>query len=195
MVSFQDDLVLATTGSVCCIKMVRKRACPVVDVISSDHEDLNYENELRHDHVSVTSVSTKGFDDFDGSDLDISNHILYNNFVMEMYHSTCISTKTLTARWQSPSAVKPPTWAQILSAAWLNKRAYLPVLQPLCWCGSRAGQDFDGNDLDTSNHILYNNFVMEAHGIENLVLPTRDYLYAPLIKDLCKATDFIHNKN
>ncbi|TVU33263.1 hypothetical protein EJB05_25054, partial [Eragrostis curvula] len=34
-----------------------------------------------------------------------------------------------------------------------------------------------------------------AHGIENLVLPTRDYLYAPLIKDLCKAADFIHSKN
>uniref|UniRef100_A0A1D1Z0L8 phosphatidylglycerophosphatase n=1 Tax=Anthurium amnicola TaxID=1678845 RepID=A0A1D1Z0L8_9ARAE len=31
-----------------------------------------------------------------------------------------------------------------------------------------------------------------AHGIENLVLPTRDYLFAPSLGDICKAVDFIH---
>ncbi|XP_078155836.1 phosphatidylglycerophosphate phosphatase PTPMT2-like [Carex rostrata] len=34
---------------------------------------------------------------------------------------------------------------------------------------------------------LYN-----EHGIENLVLPTRDYLFAPSLDNLCKAVDFIH---
>ncbi|OEL22507.1 putative dual specificity protein phosphatase DSP8 [Dichanthelium oligosanthes] len=32
----------------------------------------------------------------------------------------------------------------------------------------------------------------QAHGIENLVLPTRDYLYAPSFVNLCEAADFIH---
>ncbi|MQM08116.1 hypothetical protein Taro_040970 [Colocasia esculenta] len=32
----------------------------------------------------------------------------------------------------------------------------------------------------------------DAHGIENLVLPTRDYLFAPSFGDICKAVDFIH---
>ncbi|CAA7391978.1 unnamed protein product [Spirodela intermedia] len=31
-----------------------------------------------------------------------------------------------------------------------------------------------------------------AHGIENLVLPTRDYLFAPSFGDICRAVDFIH---
>ncbi|KAJ4774072.1 Dual-specificity protein-like phosphatase 1 [Rhynchospora pubera] len=34
---------------------------------------------------------------------------------------------------------------------------------------------------------LYN-----EHGIENLVLPTRDYLFAPSFENLCRAVDFIH---
>ncbi|CAI9095695.1 OLC1v1031690C1 [Oldenlandia corymbosa var. corymbosa] len=32
----------------------------------------------------------------------------------------------------------------------------------------------------------------EAHGIRNLVLPTRDYLFAPSLDDICQAVDFIH---
>lgn len=32
----------------------------------------------------------------------------------------------------------------------------------------------------------------EAHGICNLVLPTRDYLFAPSLSDVCQAVDFIH---
>ncbi|KAL9231162.1 hypothetical protein vseg_006420 [Gypsophila vaccaria] len=31
-----------------------------------------------------------------------------------------------------------------------------------------------------------------AHGIQNLVLPTRDYLFAPSMNDICRAVDFIH---
>lgn len=31
-----------------------------------------------------------------------------------------------------------------------------------------------------------------AHGIDHLVLPTRDYLFAPSITDICQAVDFIH---
>ncbi|KAI3831796.1 hypothetical protein MKX03_000138 [Papaver bracteatum] len=30
------------------------------------------------------------------------------------------------------------------------------------------------------------------HGIDHLVIPTRDYLFAPSYKDLCQAVDFIH---
>ncbi|KAH9618494.1 hypothetical protein KSS87_004554 [Heliosperma pusillum] len=35
---------------------------------------------------------------------------------------------------------------------------------------------------------LYN-----AHGIDNLVLPTRDYHFAPSMNDICQAVDFIHS--
>ncbi|GMP95726.1 hypothetical protein CsSME_00044659 [Camellia sinensis var. sinensis] len=31
-----------------------------------------------------------------------------------------------------------------------------------------------------------------AHGIDHLVLPTRDYLFAPSLSDICQAVDFIH---
>lgn len=34
----------------------------------------------------------------------------------------------------------------------------------------------------------------QAHGIDHLVLPTRDYLFAPLLTDICQAVDFIHGK-
>ncbi|THU70556.1 hypothetical protein C4D60_Mb08t26240 [Musa balbisiana] len=31
-----------------------------------------------------------------------------------------------------------------------------------------------------------------THGIDHLVIPTRDYLYAPSFVDICRAVDFIH---
>ncbi|KAL6981309.1 Phosphoric monoester hydrolase [Sarracenia purpurea var. burkii] len=33
-----------------------------------------------------------------------------------------------------------------------------------------------------------------AHNIDHLVIPTRDYLFAPLFGDICQAVDFIHEK-
>ncbi|KAL8253691.1 hypothetical protein R6Q59_031912 [Mikania micrantha] len=33
-----------------------------------------------------------------------------------------------------------------------------------------------------------------AHGIDHLVLPTRDYLFAPSLDDICNAVNFIHGK-
>ncbi|GMP95730.1 hypothetical protein CsSME_00044659 [Camellia sinensis var. sinensis] len=33
-----------------------------------------------------------------------------------------------------------------------------------------------------------------AHGIDHLVLPTRDYLFAPSLSDICQAVDFIHGE-
>ncbi|XP_073263850.1 phosphatidylglycerophosphate phosphatase PTPMT1 isoform X3 [Populus alba] len=32
-----------------------------------------------------------------------------------------------------------------------------------------------------------------AHDIDHLVIPTRDYLFAPSFTDICQAVDFIHN--
>ncbi|KAL7250325.1 hypothetical protein ACSBR1_012350 [Camellia fascicularis] len=32
-----------------------------------------------------------------------------------------------------------------------------------------------------------------AYGINHLVLPTRDYLFAPSLSDICQAVDFIHD--
>ncbi|KAK6285410.1 hypothetical protein POUND7_011589 [Theobroma cacao] len=32
-----------------------------------------------------------------------------------------------------------------------------------------------------------------AHNIDHLVIPTRDYLFAPSFADICQAVDFIHN--
>lgn len=34
--------------------------------------------------------------------------------------------------------------------------------------------------------------LFHAYGIEHLVLPTRDYLFAPSFGDICRAVDFIH---
>lgn len=34
----------------------------------------------------------------------------------------------------------------------------------------------------------------QAHDIEHLVLPTRDYLFAPSLSDISQAVDFIHGK-
>ncbi|XP_038686955.1 phosphatidylglycerophosphate phosphatase PTPMT1-like isoform X2 [Tripterygium wilfordii] len=34
--------------------------------------------------------------------------------------------------------------------------------------------------------------VHQAHGIDHLVIPTRDYCFAPSLSDICKAVDFIH---
>uniref|UniRef100_A0A0E0BDT3 phosphatidylglycerophosphatase n=1 Tax=Oryza glumipatula TaxID=40148 RepID=A0A0E0BDT3_9ORYZ len=46
--------------------------------------------------------------------------------------------------------------------------------------------------LNESYERLVPRCLYEAHGIENLVLPTRDYLYAPSFENLCRAADFIH---
>ncbi|KAK3165386.1 hypothetical protein QOZ80_1AG0032530 [Eleusine coracana subsp. coracana] len=32
----------------------------------------------------------------------------------------------------------------------------------------------------------------QAHGIDHLVIPTRDYMFAPSLEDICRAIDFIH---
>ncbi|GJN14986.1 hypothetical protein PR202_gb01869 [Eleusine coracana subsp. coracana] len=34
--------------------------------------------------------------------------------------------------------------------------------------------------------------VDQAHGINHLEIPTRDYLFAPSLEDVCRAVDFIH---
>ncbi|RLN18479.1 putative dual specificity protein phosphatase DSP8 [Panicum miliaceum] len=49
--------------------------------------------------------------------------------------------------------------------------------------------------LNESYERLVPRSLYEAHGIENLVLPTRDYLYAPSFVNLCEAADFIHRNS
>ncbi|XP_062200797.1 phosphatidylglycerophosphate phosphatase PTPMT2-like isoform X1 [Phragmites australis] len=46
--------------------------------------------------------------------------------------------------------------------------------------------------LNESYERLVPKSLYEAHGIDNLVLPTRDYLYAPSFVNLCEAADFVH---
>lgn len=36
--------------------------------------------------------------------------------------------------------------------------------------------------------------VLQAHGIDHLVIPTRDYLFAPSFVDIRRAVDFIHSE-
>lgn len=36
--------------------------------------------------------------------------------------------------------------------------------------------------------------VFQAHGIEHLVIPTRDYLFAPSFEDISRAVEFIHSE-
>lgn len=35
---------------------------------------------------------------------------------------------------------------------------------------------------------------LQANGIDHLVIPTRDYLFAPSFIDIDRAVDFIHSK-
>lgn len=35
----------------------------------------------------------------------------------------------------------------------------------------------------------------QAHSIDHLVIPTRDYCFAPSLADLCQAVDFIYGKH
>jgi hypothetical protein len=41
---------------------------------------------------------------------------------------------------------------------------------------------------------INNNFSYQANEIEHLVIPTRDYLFAPSFEDISQAIDFIHRK-
>ncbi|KAF1873055.1 hypothetical protein Lal_00016175 [Lupinus albus] len=34
----------------------------------------------------------------------------------------------------------------------------------------------------------------DAHGIDHLVIPTRDYCFAPSLRDICHAVNFIHGE-
>ncbi|KAJ4727248.1 Dual specificity phosphatase [Melia azedarach] len=46
--------------------------------------------------------------------------------------------------------------------------------------------------LNESYETLVPSSLYHAHNIDHLVIPTRDYLFAPSFADICKAVDFIH---
>nr|GEV53841.1 putative dual specificity protein phosphatase DSP8 [Tanacetum cinerariifolium] len=46
--------------------------------------------------------------------------------------------------------------------------------------------------LNESYETLVPTSLYHAHGIDHLVIPTRDYLFAPSYYDICKAVEFIH---
>ncbi|KAF5729822.1 putative dual specificity protein phosphatase DSP8 [Tripterygium wilfordii] len=46
--------------------------------------------------------------------------------------------------------------------------------------------------LNEPHETLVPTSLYHAHGIDHLVIPTRDYCFAPSLSDICKAVDFIH---
>jgi len=46
--------------------------------------------------------------------------------------------------------------------------------------------------LNESYETLVPTALYYAHGIDHLVIPTRDYCFAPSLHDICRAVDFIH---
>ncbi|XP_068650608.1 phosphatidylglycerophosphate phosphatase PTPMT2-like [Aristolochia californica] len=46
--------------------------------------------------------------------------------------------------------------------------------------------------LNEAYETLVPTSLYHAHGIDHLVIPTRDYLFAPSFGDICRAVDFIH---
>ncbi|XP_028762659.1 putative dual specificity protein phosphatase DSP8 [Neltuma alba] len=46
--------------------------------------------------------------------------------------------------------------------------------------------------LNESYETLVPTSLYHAHGIDHLVIPTRDYCFAPSLHDICSAVDFIH---
>ncbi|XP_064978445.1 phosphatidylglycerophosphate phosphatase PTPMT1-like isoform X3 [Musa acuminata AAA Group] len=46
--------------------------------------------------------------------------------------------------------------------------------------------------LNEPYETLVPSSLYQTHGIDHLVIPTRDYLYAPSFVDICRAVDFIH---
>nr|XP_043612583.1 phosphatidylglycerophosphate phosphatase PTPMT2 [Erigeron canadensis] len=47
--------------------------------------------------------------------------------------------------------------------------------------------------LNESYETLVPTSLYHAHGIDHLVIPTRDYIFAPSYDDICKAVEFIHD--
>lgn len=43
-----------------------------------------------------------------------------------------------------------------------------------------------------SDILVYLLYLLQAHGIDHLVIPTRDYLFAPSFVDISRAVQFIH---
>ncbi|XP_042509074.1 phosphatidylglycerophosphate phosphatase PTPMT2-like [Macadamia integrifolia] len=62
--------------------------------------------------------------------------------------------------------------------------ADVPRLKQLGVCGVIT--------LNEPYETLVPSSLYHAHGIEHLVIPTRDYLFAPSLGDICQAVDFIH---
>nr|CAD1822199.1 unnamed protein product [Ananas comosus var. bracteatus] len=46
--------------------------------------------------------------------------------------------------------------------------------------------------LNEPYETLVPSSLYQSHGIDHLVIPTRDYLFAPSLVDICRAVDFIH---
>uniref|UniRef100_A0A7N0VI54 phosphatidylglycerophosphatase n=1 Tax=Kalanchoe fedtschenkoi TaxID=63787 RepID=A0A7N0VI54_KALFE len=49
--------------------------------------------------------------------------------------------------------------------------------------------------LNEPYETLVSPSLYHANGIENLVIPTRDYCYAPAMSDICRAVSFIHENS
>ncbi|ONK56354.1 uncharacterized protein A4U43_C10F7550 [Asparagus officinalis] len=62
--------------------------------------------------------------------------------------------------------------------------SHVPCLKELGVCGVIT--------LNEPYETLVSTPLYLAHGIEHLVIPTRDYCFAPSLGDICKAVDFIH---
>ncbi|CAB4278380.1 unnamed protein product [Prunus armeniaca] len=55
---------------------------------------------------------------------------------------------------------------------------------------------FDGVfTLNEPYKTLVPSSLSHCHGINRLVIPTRDYCFAPSLNDTCCAADFIHDAN
>ncbi|ONK73471.1 uncharacterized protein A4U43_C04F31900 [Asparagus officinalis] len=63
--------------------------------------------------------------------------------------------------------------------------SHVPCLKKLGVCGVITLNEPYETLVPTSLYL--------AHEIEHLVIPTRDYCFAPSLADICKAVDFIHN--
>ena len=75
-----------------------------------------------------------------------------------------------------------------LALVHMRQRGRQVASKIVLWYHTISGRFYN---LCLNNHIIP---YFQAHGINHLEIPTRDYLFAPSLEHICRAVDFIHCK-
>lgn len=99
-----------------------------------------------------------------------------------------------------PSSMYQASWLQVFYLFYLKVVCHFtgPIVLEcfinLCVCHLGMNCSYQVNQSKVCCDVNAALLNLQSHGIDHLVIPTRDYMFAPSLKDINQAIDFIHSK-